>query len=566
VQSALSRRFFEHRWLIATLAVAAAGLALRMGSLSEGYWFDEVVSAATARLSFRDLLFRSAFHDSHTPLYYLLLSGWLRLFGETETAARVLSLLLGMSTLGLVGVWAGRRGGWTSFMAVFLLAVSTFHIHYSVEVRGYGLVAFLVTVYLMLLERMDEDGRFGLAAWVLLGAIQCLAVLASGYTVPLVLAANIHFFTSRPRSSVRLLRWALVQAWSVAACSVWLPVLMVQWFRFPGEPVVGQSSLVALRDVLLYMGISTVHPSRIIAVVGTALPLGAVLLGMVTAIRRRSGPAERVKPDPDEPSLSVSARVQIAIGMLACLGGPLLAVLVIPTTDTTLPLLVGELARSYFLIIGALFLLLVGPMVNRGVLARGHGIAVLPFVLLATSLLLLALLLLHRPFHPRQVLFLLPGMAVMAAAAWQPEGMLGKASLTALVLALAGPSLTERGNAFEPRTDLRAAAEFVSGRLPTRSPDRPVFVIPMWDRPALEFYLGNDRAEGIMVPQRVTQASRSAVEVTLVLTREAFDEREAFRKSAGHLLGPRFQLKDSAQFRGVYVAVFVRSPRKGANP
>ncbi len=566
MQSALTRRIFEQRWLVATMAVLAGGLAVRLPALSQGYWFDEVVSAVTARLPVGDLLFRSAFHDSHSPLYYLLLSAWTGLFGQAEWVARLLSLLFAMSTLVLLAIWVRGRGQWAAFLAVCLLSLSTFHAHYSVEVRAYGLVAFLVLAYLILAEKVGDTPDVPLRNWVLLGVVQCLTVLSSGYTVPLVLAANLHFFTARKRGRGRLLRWALVQIWSLAACSVWLPVLMVQWFKFPGEPMTDEGTASLVVDLLMYLGLSTVHPSQVVTVVGTVLPLAAAAVAIVQRLRHGSLPGEEPDSSANGQPVSLAARVQLGLGVVACLGGPLLSVVAIPTTETTLPLLVGELARSYPLIIGALFLLLVGPMVNSSLLSRGHGLPMLPFVVLLSLLSLGAMFFLHKPFHPRQVLFLVPLLYALAASAWHPMGMMGKAAVAALLLALTGPALTDRELAFEPRTDLRSAAQLISTRVPDRSQAQPVFVIPMWDRPALEFYLGEDRAEGIMIPQRISQAALAAESVTLVLTREAFEQSDAFRKSVAHLLGRRFQLKETGRFRGVFVACFVRSQKIGATP
>jgi len=566
VQRPAVSRLWEHRWLAAILAVAAVGLGVRLTALDQGFWFDEVVSISTAGEPMGELLFRAAFYDAHTPLYYALLRGWTALFGTAEWAVRLLSLLFSAGTLLLVGLWARPRGGWSAFLAVGLLSVSTFHVHYSVEARAFCMVAFLVTAWLMLLERLERSRDARLPAWVLAGAVQSLMVLSSGYTLPLVVAANIHFYTARRRSPARLLRWSLVQTWSIALCSTWLPALMIQWFRFPAEPASVQTAMAAASDLLMYLGISTVHPSYVVGWLGTLLPLAAAGIAMA----RSFGAERRPNAEPDDADsarpLSFTARLHVAAAMLASLLGPVAAVLLIPTTESTMSVLVGELARGYFVIIGALFLVAIGPLVNRSVVAAGHGVAAVPFVLLLGTLLLAALFCLHRPFPPRQVLFLAPPILVLAATAWVPSRMLGKAAVCALALALAVPSLMERNKAFEPRQDLRAAAAFVTERVPFQVPEQPVLVIPMWDRPALEYYFGADRAEGVMKPQQIASAARKAQSVTLVLTREAFDERKAFRDSAGRLLGPRFHLKETGQFRGVYVAHFVRSTNKGVSP
>ena len=76
------------------LAVAAVAIAVRLPHLSDrSIWFDEASSWQTASYGWDDLL-RSVRLNVHLPLYYLLLKGWMAVFGESAASIRSFSRLL----------------------------------------------------------------------------------------------------------------------------------------------------------------------------------------------------------------------------------------------------------------------------------------------------------------------------------------------------------------------------------------------------------------------------------------------------------------------------------------
>ena len=93
--------------LVLILAVAAGLRFWRLGQLS--FWYDEVVTMRLAQAPTpRALIDRLMQIDAtRAPLHPLLLQGWIRLFGSTEAAARALSVVCGVVTVGLVW-WVGR--------------------------------------------------------------------------------------------------------------------------------------------------------------------------------------------------------------------------------------------------------------------------------------------------------------------------------------------------------------------------------------------------------------------------------------------------------------------------
>lgn len=107
------------------------------------YWIDEGISIGIASqplASIPDLLRQ----DGAPPLYYMVLHGWMSLFGASEPATHLLSLVFALATLP-AALWAGwslfgRRTGW---VLAALAALNPFVAYYANETRMYSLVVLL---------------------------------------------------------------------------------------------------------------------------------------------------------------------------------------------------------------------------------------------------------------------------------------------------------------------------------------------------------------------------------------------------------------------------------------
>ena len=229
-------------------------------------------------------------------------------------------------------------------------------------------------------------------------------------------------------------------------------------------------------------------------------------------------------------------------------------------TETTLPLLLQELPRCYIFLFAAFFFLLIGNLTNARGVERGHGVEAAPFIA-AVSLGLFALMYaVNRAFLPRNLIFLLPLFCLLAASAWVPRKALSRAAFTVLIISMTIPSLARMDQVFEPRQNFKEAARFI--RTMDAQEGIANFVIPMWDRPGLEFYLGTGTANGMMSTSQFPPGPTLPGTVNVVLTRQAFDRRRAFIESSLKALGPEFRLEEGAgAFKRVYVAVFSRKPK-----
>jgi hypothetical protein len=128
---------------IALALLTLLSLALRVGSLRSGYWIDEGIAVGIASHDLTDIPGILA-QDGNPPLYYLLLHGWMVVFGAGEAATRALSLVFALAAVP-VSFWAGsavfdRRVG---ALAAAGAAGSPFLTYYAQETRMYSLVVLL---------------------------------------------------------------------------------------------------------------------------------------------------------------------------------------------------------------------------------------------------------------------------------------------------------------------------------------------------------------------------------------------------------------------------------------
>jgi hypothetical protein len=105
---------------------------------------DEAASATYASLPAAEILEITRVADPHPPLFYLALGGWERLAGVSEFAVRFWVLVPALLLVPSVYVAARRlAGGWSGVVAALLIAVNSFHIWHSQDVRSYTWFALL---------------------------------------------------------------------------------------------------------------------------------------------------------------------------------------------------------------------------------------------------------------------------------------------------------------------------------------------------------------------------------------------------------------------------------------
>jgi mannosyltransferase len=152
--------------LLGILALAASLRFVQLGH--DSLWADEAFSAHIAGANVSDLFDQATSADPNPPLYWVLLHGWIAVFGDSEAALRSLSAVVGVALVLVVFVLGKRLGGsGVGLIAALLTAVSEFLVHYSQEARVYSLLALLAAgSYLFFLELLDEPRTLTIVGYV----------------------------------------------------------------------------------------------------------------------------------------------------------------------------------------------------------------------------------------------------------------------------------------------------------------------------------------------------------------------------------------------------------------
>jgi hypothetical protein len=213
--------------------IIAVGVFLRFFTTSH-LWLDEALSVNIARLPLSHIV-GALRHDGAPPLYYVILHVWMRLVGGGDVAVRAFSGLCAVAVL--PAMWfAGRRLGGTrgAWVAVVLLASSSFATHYATEARMYSLISLLSVLGLLaVLRALDKPtlGRLGLVA--LSAALLLYSHYWSLYLVGVAFAVIARRGWRGGDAAARRVAVALVVGG--LAFVPWLPVLAYQ-ARHTGTP------------------------------------------------------------------------------------------------------------------------------------------------------------------------------------------------------------------------------------------------------------------------------------------------------------------------------------------
>ena len=212
-------------WVWAILLLACA---MRFyGATASAIWCDEGSSLMLSDYSLAGIWFHAA-HDVHPPLYFMLLHGWMALFGDSLVSIRALSVLPGVATV-LLGMWlvrliATRRA---ALLAGLLLALLPTAVRYSQEVRMYslmGLWLIAATIALVYWVKAPDNKRYLVIYSVLMAA----GFYTHYFTAFCVIAHWLYLLLSG-RSTGGLIKrpaWWVANACIMLLFMPWLPGLV----------------------------------------------------------------------------------------------------------------------------------------------------------------------------------------------------------------------------------------------------------------------------------------------------------------------------------------------------
>jgi len=195
-------------WSCLLLATAAALRLYRLGQNS--LWVDEYASLVTAGLPMADVP-AAALRVFQSPLYFWLIRLAIGVFGDSESAPRLISAVAGAVTVPLAALLIRGLGesNRVAILGAALLALSPLHLWYSQEARPYALLVCLGLGSLVCLLRALRTGST--LAWAGFAGLASLAILTHVVSLVFPLIGWVWVFRRRRDASVvRLLLAATV--------------------------------------------------------------------------------------------------------------------------------------------------------------------------------------------------------------------------------------------------------------------------------------------------------------------------------------------------------------------
>lgn len=200
------------------------GAILRLTSLNQSLWLDEAINTlAVKNYSLHDIVGQYARADFHPPGHFILLWFWTKIFGYSEIAVRIPSVVFGLLTIWitfLIGkkIFSKRVG----LVSATLIALNPLHIYYSQEARMYAMAALAVAINIFLLIKLVKGEKLKLIYLVLSN----IFILASDYLAYFIFPAQFIFLLLYKKELFK--KWFLALTASVISGIWWLPIFLGQ--------------------------------------------------------------------------------------------------------------------------------------------------------------------------------------------------------------------------------------------------------------------------------------------------------------------------------------------------
>jgi hypothetical protein len=204
--------------LLALIILINIGLKLP-GLGHSSFDLDEAVHLWNAQKPLADIIARAA-NDPNPPLYNILISFWIQLFGVDEAPARWFSLLFSAFAAGGLFVFLRRNFGLRpALVAVAFFTLSAVQLKFAHNARPYTLmVFFMVCSYGLMLEALRRPTIGVLSGYALATALMLYAHPTSVFNLP---AQGLFLLLHLKRGPAHAIRSAVALVVAFGAYVVW---------------------------------------------------------------------------------------------------------------------------------------------------------------------------------------------------------------------------------------------------------------------------------------------------------------------------------------------------------
>ncbi len=206
------------------LSVLIVGLILRLINLNQSLWLDEAINVlATKNYSFLSLITEYSKGDFHPPGWFIILWFWTKLFGYSEIAIRIPSVIFGVISI-YVTFLIGKKliSKEVGVIAALLLCLNPLHIYYSQEARMYAMATLAVLVNIFILLKLVKGEKLNLIFLILSN----MALLASDYIAYFIFPAELFLLLLKKKEIIK--KWAVALIIALVLGIWWLPIFLSQ--------------------------------------------------------------------------------------------------------------------------------------------------------------------------------------------------------------------------------------------------------------------------------------------------------------------------------------------------
>lgn len=262
-----------------------------LGIVSRPIWYDEAFSILFAEKGLNAMLYGTlaptgaGSADIHPLGYYTLLWLWMKLFGESLVATRLLSILAGLISVYLVYLIALEvlYDKQAAYLSMLIAALAPFQIHYAQEIRMYSFLGMWLLLATYAFQRGAKTRRW--KWWVVFSIAAAFAQythnLAAFYLVPLALSPLLQK------------DWRTFQAVVLAGLGAlilyfpWLIQLPTQFAKVQQAYWVERPDISNIFTLLLVYMTNTPLPSNLIPV-ALLITLAVVSIGFLQTVKSSS--------------------------------------------------------------------------------------------------------------------------------------------------------------------------------------------------------------------------------------------------------------------------------------
>jgi mannosyltransferase len=243
-------------FLLLASIVCLAGLVRWYHIGAQSLWYDELVSASLSRLDLPNLLL-SLKADFHPPLYFILLHGWVKIYGNSEIGLRSMSFVFGCLTIPMLYfVTKELFNPLTGLLSALLLSLSSFHIYFSQETRSYSLIGLLALISIYFFTMIIKQGnQKKYVVGLIIANVFLLYTHAT--TIFIIFTQNVIWLIIKlfNKNSAKYLQWAFYQILPLLLFIPWLLIEMNQFKVFQGSDVLAVPDIYGLANTFyLYSG------------------------------------------------------------------------------------------------------------------------------------------------------------------------------------------------------------------------------------------------------------------------------------------------------------------------